>query len=199
MITCEEALSLKSHLTIFETLANEKRLEIYEFILQQYFVSKSELAIEMALNRASLNHHLKSLITAQLVKEIELIIEGRKQNFIFILKAISLTELINDIPDSGIVSSTMDKLENKRIVFESWPEIRQSLEKINVDFLEAIESRLFKHVSKIGSTCGICNDKTSISTCKSCFTALCKNCQHVIKREEGEVILCQNCIKLYFG
>lgn len=193
-------MSLKSHLTIFETLSNEKRLEIYDFILHNYFVSKSELAIAMKLNRASLNHHLKSLTNAGLIEEIELLIEGRKQNFVFILKSISLTDLVKDIPDSALVSSTMAKLENKQIIFDSWSEIRHSLEPINSDFFESIESRLFKHVSKIGTTCSICNNNTSISTCKSCFIPMCKNCQHVIKTEEGGVIvLCQKCIQQYFG
>lgn len=199
MKTCELSLSLKSHLTIFETLANEKRLEIYDFILNNYFVSKSELALEMGLNRASLNHHLKSLINAELLEEIELIIEGRKQNFVFVLKSITLTDLIKDIPDSAIVSSIMAKLLNKQIIFDSWSEIRHSLECINPEFLDSIESRLFKHISKIGSTCTICNHKTSISTCRSCFAPMCKNCQHMIKTAEGGIVLCQKCIQQYFG
>lgn len=192
-------MSLPDFLNIFETLANEKRLEIYIFILNNYFVSKSELAIEMGMNRASLNHHLKSLIGAHLVKEIELNLEGKRQYFVFILKKVNVDDLVEEIPDSLNVSSILEQLENKYLSFDSWSEIRQLFELIDNNFLQAIETRLFKHVSKIGSTCSICNNRTSISICKSCLTPLCKNCQHVIKTETGIITLCQKCIQQYFG
>ena len=173
-------MSLKSYLNFFEALANEKRLEIYEFVLTNYFVSKSELAIEMDLNRASLNHHLDYLKNAQLVKEIELIIEGKRQYFLFILKVLNTTEMSKDALDGIKALNILEKLQYHVFTYESWQDIRQRFSDMDPEFVQAIETRLFKHISKIGTTCTVCNKKTSISACKSCLASMCKNCQHLI-------------------
>ena len=50
-------LLLKDYLDFFEALTNGKKTEIYESIITNFFVSKSELAIDMDLNRAAGTNH----------------------------------------------------------------------------------------------------------------------------------------------
>ena len=62
-------MTLKKYKQIFEALDNERRLELFEYILKKIFISKSELAKKFDLSRASLNHHLNIMLKAGLLFE----------------------------------------------------------------------------------------------------------------------------------
>ena len=81
-------MTLKNYKQIFEALDNERRLELFEYVQEKQFISKSDLAKKFDLSRASLNHHLKIMLKAGLLFENGLFLDSRKQ--FFISPAISL-------------------------------------------------------------------------------------------------------------
>ncbi|MFX0205667.1 MAG: hypothetical protein ACFFDT_06735, partial [Candidatus Hodarchaeota archaeon] len=75
-------MSLNDFSLLFEALNSERRRELFQFISTQNFVSKNDLAIKFNLKRASLNHHLFSMINAGLIQEVPLLFDSRKHTFL---------------------------------------------------------------------------------------------------------------------
>ena len=193
---------------IFEALSNEKRLEIFSFIQENLFIAKSDLLIQFNLNRATLNHHLKYLIEANLVREQEMMIEGHKQYFIFSTVEIdpnpSFFQTRNDL-DS--ILSVIDHWSEKNLTLGDWQDLRENLHtRIQTSpLLYALENRLFDSIQKLGSfskkdiRCTICKSSNVEAFCYKCHNPICAECAHKINHEQIKEIFCRNCVEQLFS
>ena len=199
-------MNLKDYQPIFNALENEKRIELYEFILQNVFVSKNDLAEKFSLNRANLNHHLEILIKAGVIFELELYLDSRKQVFLIPLIRIQTENLLLEDQTFKQLKVQINSWSKRNITVDNWKILRNDLEGMNLksDIVDSIEGRLFpnlgKRVSKINESCYICRSNHASSFCFNCKNIICAFHTRKIKIKEGkEDDFCLNCIEKYFG
>ncbi|MFW9904818.1 MAG: helix-turn-helix domain-containing protein [Candidatus Thorarchaeota archaeon] len=198
-------MTLKNYKQIFEALDNERRLELFEYLQQIIFTSKSELAKKFDLSRASLNHHLKIMLKAGLLHESGLILDGRKQ--FFITPAISLhpNELIERKEEYQILAEQLEEWTKRNLTLDTWIILKKELNRQNIPqiIVDVVETRLFPSLVKkkvTGEFCYICRTEEAKNSCQICKNLICKIHEHEIKREgEETAILCPNCVEKFFG
>ena len=199
-------MNLRDFQPIFNALENEKRIELYEFILQNYFVSKNDLAEKFSLNRANLNHHLDILTKAGLIFGFELLLDSRRQVFLIPLVKIDTEKLIVEDQTFVILKQQLGFWVKRNITVDSWKLLRSELDtmKINSEIVCSIEGRLFpslgKRISKIIEYCYICRSINVQTLCYNCNNQLCPNHSRKISlKNNKEVNFCLNCIEKFFG
>lgn len=199
-------MNLKDFQPIFNALENKKRIELYEFVLQNYFVSKNELAEKFLLNRANLNHHLEILIKAGVIYELELMLEARRQVFLIPLVRIQTEKLVIQDQKFNILKSQMQSWVKRNITADSWKILRNELNTINIneEITNSIETRLFpnlgKRVSKENDYCYICFSPAIYCHCASCNNLICQNhMRKIILKTNKEINFCLNCVEKFFG
>jgi DNA-binding transcriptional ArsR family regulator len=197
-------MALKNYKQIFEALDNERRLEIFEYIQQKLFISKSELAKKFELSRASLNHHLKIMLKAGLLHESGLILDGRKQFFITPAIALHPDQLVEQKKEYQDLAEQLEDWTKKNLTFDSWTILKKELNRQNIPqaIVDVIETRLFPSLVKktTGELCYICRTEEARNSCQICKNFICKTHEHEIKREgEETTILCPNCVEKFFG
>ncbi|MFX1283132.1 MAG: winged helix-turn-helix domain-containing protein [Promethearchaeota archaeon] len=199
-------MTLGKYKQIFEALDNERRLELFEYILQRLFISKSELAKKYDLSRASLNHHLNIMIKAGLVHERGLILDGRKQFFIIPAVILHPERLVEQKKDYQNLAYQLDEWSKRNLTIDTWRILKDNLDKQNIPLVivDVIKTRLFPSlVRKTPSTieyCYICRTEEAQNSCQICKNLICKTHEHEIKREgEETTILCPNCVEKFFG
>ena len=197
-------MTLKNYKQIFEALDNERRLELFEYILQKIFISKSELAKKFELSRASLNHHLNIMLKAGLIFENGLILDGRKQ--FFITPAISLhpDQLVEQKKEYHHLSQQLDDWAKRNLTIDTWRILKEDLcREVPLTIIDVIEERLFPSLVRQTTKseyCYICRTEEAKNSCQTCKNLICKIHEHQIKREGGDTaILCPNCIEKFFG
>lgn len=190
---------------LFESLDNERRLELFEYIEQERFVSKNKLAEKFELKRASLNHHLESMIKAGLIYEKNMNLGGRKQSFVFPavkLRPEKFLELKKEFHELG---ELLEIWENRILDADSWQILREELNRSQIEpkIIDIVEIQLFPAVGKKSTTinfCVICHDKEPQHACNVCKNLICQQHVHKIEREEEDVVtLCPNCVEKFFG
>ena len=195
---------LKDQLPVFEALANEKRLEIFEYINEHLFVPKTELIIKFDLNRAALNHHLKYLLSARIISEQELLIDGHKHTFLVPNVMISLETFIVNRTDIKRLKEIFDSLINQNMTFNKWQLIRASLLEdslISSTLMQALEIYFFKDFQNVddNTICWVCLEKKALLLCQKCLRPTCSNCNHEIYQENKLLNYCRSCIESIFG
>jgi len=199
-------MSFKKYKQIFEALDNERRLELYEYILEKIFISKSELAKKFDLSRASLNHHLNIMLKAGLVHERGLILDGRKQSFIIPGVSLHPDQLVEQKEEYQNLVSQLDEWTRRNLTIDTWRILKEELDRNNIppEVIEAIEIRLFPTLGKKPTIrsefCYICRTEGARISCYTCKNLICKTHEHQIKRKgEKTIILCPNCVEKFFG
>ena len=197
-------MSFDKYIKIFEALDNEKRVEVYHFILQNIIVSKSDLAKNFNLKRASLNHHLSSLLEAGLVYEKSLFLEGRQQTFIIPAVEIHPERLIEQKEEYQQLAVLLDFWSQRDLNIDTWQLFREELEKMPANIINALENLLFptsgRTTSARRSYCNICHIQEAQVTCQVCKHLVCQIHSHEIKRDQDKTIfLCSNCLEKFFG
>ena len=199
-------LNLKDYQLIFNALENEKRIELYEFILQNIFVSKNDLTEKFSLNRANLNHHLEILIKAGIVFELELLLDSRRQTFLIPLMRIQTENLLLEDQTFKQLKIQINSWSKRNITVNNWKILRNDLKNMNInsEVVNSIESRLFpnlgKRVSKMTEYCYICRSSQVSCSCHNCKNIICSIHSRKIKmKNDKEVDFCLNCIEKYFG
>ncbi|UCG04138.1 MAG: helix-turn-helix transcriptional regulator [Candidatus Heimdallarchaeota archaeon] len=199
-------MTLKKYKQIFEALDNERRLELFEYLLQKIFISKSELAKKFDLSRASLNHHLNIMLKAGLIFENGLILDGRKQ--FFITPAISLhpDQFVEQKEEYQHLSEQLEEWTKRNLTIDTWRILKEELKRLDVPqtIVDAVEERLFPSLVKRAPTtrelCYFCRTEEAQTSCHTCKNFICKTHIHEIKREGEEMItLCPNCVEKFFG
>jgi DNA-binding transcriptional ArsR family regulator len=198
-------MTLKNYKQIFEALDNERRLELFEYILQKIFISKSELAKKFDLSRASLNHHLRIMLKAGLVFESGLILDGRKQFFLTPAIFLHPDKFVEQREEYHNLADQLEEWTKRNLAIDSWTILKQELNRQNIPqpIIDAIETRLFPSLVKIvatGEFCYICRTEKASTSCEICKNFICKTHEHKIKREgEETTTLCPNCVEKFFG
>ncbi|MFX1535580.1 MAG: winged helix-turn-helix domain-containing protein [Promethearchaeota archaeon] len=198
-------MSLNQFKHLFEALDNERRIQLYEYILQKGFVSKSELAKNFDLKRASLNHHLSIMFKAGLVFEKNLILDGRAQSFIIPAVKLHPDRFIEHREDFQHLSDLLERWVQKNLTIRTSRELREAVHHLNLssDILASVEARLFSILERKPANtgyCYICRVDGAEQFCYVCKNRLCEVHSHYIKREDQKaLVLCPNCVEKFFG
>ncbi|MFX0085857.1 MAG: hypothetical protein ACFFAU_09290 [Candidatus Hodarchaeota archaeon] len=199
-------MTLNDYSSLFEALNSERRRELFQFISTQNFVSKNDLAIKFDMKRASLNHHLSSMISAGLIHEVSLLLDGRKHTFIIPTTKIFPERLVEDQVDKQNLVDQLRIWTDSNVTLDNWNILRKSLDKLDLseEFLNSIELRLFPLIgtrSSIESNyCFICRTHRAQEVCFACKNLICNVHSYKIDREElGSINLCPNCVNKFFG
>jgi DNA-binding transcriptional ArsR family regulator len=199
-------MSLKKYKQIFEALDNERRIELFEYILQKKFISKSELAKKFDLSRASLNHHLNIMVKAGLLFEKGLILDGRNQFFITPATSLHPDQFVEQKEEYHHLAEQLEEWSRRNLTIDTWRILKEDLKRQNVPqmIVDAVEERLFPSLVKRAPTtseyCYFCRTEEARISCHTCRNLICKTHEHEIKREgEETIILCPNCVEKFFG
>ncbi|MFX1517292.1 MAG: winged helix-turn-helix domain-containing protein [Promethearchaeota archaeon] len=199
-------MTLKNYKQIFEALDNERRLELFEYILQKSFISKSELANKFDLSRASLNHHLKIMLKAGLLHETGLILDGRKQFFITPAVQLHPDRLVEQKQEHRNLAEQLKEWTQRNLTLDTWKILKEEFirEDVPQTIMDTIEARLFPSLVKRTATtselCYICRIEEARMSCQICKNLICQTHKHEIKREDEEtIVLCPNCVEKFFG
>ena len=157
-------MTLNKYKLIFEALDNERRIELYEYILQRIFISKSELAKKYDLNRASLNHHLKIMLNAGIIFERGLILDGRKQIFITPAVILHPDRLVESKTEFQNLAEQLEEWTRRNLTTDTWRILKDEIirQGISQNIVDMIEIRLFPSLMKRMSTIEICCHGTNI-------------------------------------
>ncbi len=199
-------MALKKYKQIFEALDNERRIDLYEYILKRIFISKSELAKKFDINRASLNHHLKIMLNAGIVFERGLILDGRKQIFITPAVVLHPNRFIEPVEEYQNLAEQLEEWTRRTLTTDTWRILKEELnrQEIPPNIVDMVEIRLFpslmKQVSAGTEYCYICRTEKARSSCNTCKNLICETHEHEIQREgDKTIILCPNCVEKFFG
>jgi DNA-binding transcriptional ArsR family regulator len=198
-------MTLKQFKQLFESLDNERRLELFEFIEQTYFISKTELAERFDLKRASLNHHLDIMLKAGLIYEKRMNLDGRRQSFIFPAIKLRPERFLEPKKELIDLEELLEVWEKRVLNADSWQILREELNRstIGTDVITAVESQLFPATGKKSSIinfCVICHAKDPHHACNVCKNLICQQHTHFIERDEEDAVsLCPNCVEKFFG
>lgn len=199
-------MPLEEYANIFEALDNQRRREIYEYVLTNYFVPKNELSLKFDLKRASLNHHLEIMKNAGLIFELPLSINGIKQTFITHSALIHTDKLLEPVQNQKKLAKFLQGWRKRNLTLETWQTFRDSLHNLNIleNIFQAIEERISPSLGSVGSAekeiCFICHTNIAKMPCFTCKNLICTIHAHEIDRAElGTVTLCPNCVKKFFG
>jgi DNA-binding transcriptional ArsR family regulator len=199
-------MALKKYKHIFEALDNERRLELFEYILQKTFISKSELAKKFDLSRASLNHHLNNMLKAGLIFENGLILDGRKQFFITPAIVLHADRLVEQKEEYNNLAIQLNEWTKRNLTIETWRILKKELNRQDVPqtIVSVVETRLFPSLVKKTSTtsefCYFCRTEEAWISCYTCKNLICKIHVHeIIRKGEETIILCPNWVEKFFG
>ncbi|MFW9768298.1 MAG: ArsR/SmtB family transcription factor [Candidatus Thorarchaeota archaeon] len=190
---------------ISKALSNPTRVRLLDYLLQKRMVNKGDLMLEMNLERAALDHHLKPLIDAGLVETMDVVIDRVKNCLCFPLFSVELEKkqeinpaVVQEVVGQEIESDiNHDEIQNKA---------QKEVEKgnLNQEDAVAIVRTLFEHrgrgTKNMCSVCGRIKKMANLSLCDHCFRPVCSNCHRVIeKNDEKKELLCDRCVSQLFS
>ncbi|MFX1517191.1 MAG: hypothetical protein ACFFC6_12885 [Promethearchaeota archaeon] len=186
--------------TILKAISNKKRLEIFNYIIDEKFLIKTELITRFGLQRAGLDFHLTALEEAGLIGLFEIKIKGRKYVFVY-PKATWRVDLdhletssLHEFLPAELLEDDFSKLTEQFWVDSSVIKNPQTIKKI-----------LEKLVSKIGTDtseyqCQRCKNEPGIMKCSKCSKLYCTECAEIIRKADGtKITLCYDCIANQFS
>ncbi|UCE14098.1 MAG: hypothetical protein JSV04_02705 [Candidatus Heimdallarchaeota archaeon] len=169
-------------------------------------MSKNDLAIKFNMKRASLNHHLTSMITAGLIHEVSLSLDGRKHTFIIPVVKIFPERLVEDQKDNQKLVDQLRIWTDRNVTLDNWNLLRKSLDNLDIleELVNSIEFRLFPLIGTRSSIeanyCFVCRTSKAQQVCYACKNLVCNVHSYKIDREElGSINLCPNCVNKFFG
>jgi hypothetical protein len=192
-------------IVVSRALSNPIRLKIMNYLISKRIANKGDIMDEMHLERAALEHHLKSLIEAGIVGVYDVVIDKIKNSLCFPLASISMSkqpeisasvikdvigiEIESDVNHDEIQEKAQAEVENKRLEQED---------------AVAIVRTLFAHrgrgTKNMCVVCGRIRKMADLSLCDRCFRPVCSKCKHVIQREDNTTeSLCDRCLSQMFG
>lgn len=199
-------MALNDYSSLFDALNSERRRELFQFISTLNFVSKNDLAIKFDMKRASLNHHLSSMITAGLIQEVSLLLDGRKHTFIIPTARIFPERFVEPQKDTQKLVDQLRIWSDRNVTLNNWNILRKSMDNLNIpeEFVNSIEYRLFPLIGTRSSIdtnyCFVCRNNKAHEVCFACKNLMCNIHSYKIEREElGNINLCPNCLNKFFG
>ena len=186
--------------TILKAISNKKRLEIFNYIVNEKFLIKTDLITHFNLQRAGLDFHLTALKEAGLIGLLEIKIKGRKYVFVYpkatwrIDLDLVETNSLQDFLPSELVENDFPQLTERFWIDSSLIKNPQTIKKI----LESL-------VIKLGSDssdyyCQRCKSEPGIMKCSECLKLYCTECAEIIKKpDDAKITLCYDCIADQFS
>lgn len=188
----------KENQTLFKAIANQKRFEIYNYIIENDLLIKPDILEHFKLQRAGLDFHLSSLAEAGLIELKNVKIKNRKYVLVYAkskikidLLPLNLKDAINIIPENLSENNYIDLIERIWINNEDL-----GREKIG-NLLEKLVERL--DLDPLKYTCFLCRNKISTMKCTECEKFICFDCAKIIQKKEDKIILCDECITEKFS
>lgn len=189
---------------VSKALSNPTRVKIMEYLLDKRMMNKGDLMEEFGLERAALDHHLRSLKEAGLVQTMDVIIDKIRNCLCFPLVSVTVNtkeelsaSVIRDIVGMEIESDiNHDEIQEKA---------QKEVEKghLNQEDAVAIVRTLFEHrgrgTKNLCSVCGRIKKMADLSLCDQCFRPVCSKCHRVIDKEDRRELLCDRCLSQLFG
>ncbi|MFX0045904.1 MAG: helix-turn-helix domain-containing protein [Candidatus Hermodarchaeota archaeon] len=191
--------------SVAKALSNRVRMQIFEYLLERRVANKSDLLAETGLERASLNHHLKSLSEAELVGTIDVTIDKVKNSLCFLRASVTLdsrSELSSEGVRALLGTEVESDVDHTEIEERAQRAIRRG--ELGRDDAKAVLRTLFEHrgrgTKNTCSSCGRIKKMSDLALCDNCFRPACKSCRQTVdKTEGGTETICDRCMKELFG
>ena len=191
--------------SVAEALSNPVRMRIFEYLLERRVANKSDLLTETGLERASLNHHLKSLAKADLVGTIDVRIDKVRNSLCFLRTSVTLdskSELSSEEVRALLGTEVESDVDHTEIEEKAQRAIRNG--ELDRDDAKAILRTLFEHrgrgTKNTCTSCGRIKKMSDLALCDNCLRPACKSCRQTVdKTEGGTETICDMCMKELFG
>jgi len=191
--------------SVAKALSNPVRMQIFEYLLERRVANKSDLLAETGLERASLNHHLKSLAQAELVGTVEVTIDKVKNSLCFLSASVNL-ESRSELSSQGVRALLGTEVESDVDHTEIEERAQRAIRKgeLGRNDAKAILRTLFEHrgrgTKNTCTSCGRIKRMSSLALCDNCLRPACKTCRQTVdKTEPGAETICDRCMKELFG
>jgi DNA-binding transcriptional ArsR family regulator len=185
---------------ILKAVSSKKRLELFNYIVNEKFLIKTELITHFNLQRAGLDFHLTALEEAGLIGLLEIKIKGRKYVYVYpkatwkIDLEIVETNALQDTLPQELVEDDFFKMTELFWADSNLKKYPQTIRKI----LESLALKLKSNASDY--YCQRCNNHLGIMKCHECSKLFCPECAEIIKKSDGmRITLCYDCISNQFS
>ncbi|MFW9849470.1 MAG: ArsR family transcriptional regulator [Candidatus Thorarchaeota archaeon] len=190
---------------ISKALSNPIRKKILDYLLTKRIANKGDIMDEMNLERAALEHHLKSLVDANLVGILDVIIDKVKNSLCYPIASISMTRH-PEMSKTVIIDVIGFEIESDVNHDEIQEKAQSEVEAGNLEQEDAVAivRTLFTHrgrgTKNMCVICGRIKKMDDLSLCDKCFRPVCSKCKHIIQREDNSSeLLCERCLSTMFG
>ncbi|UCH04097.1 MAG: helix-turn-helix transcriptional regulator [Candidatus Thorarchaeota archaeon] len=191
--------------SVAKALSNPVRMQIFEYLLERRVANKSDLLAETGLERASLNHHLRSLAEAGLVVSVDVTIDKVRNSLCFLSASVSL-ESRSELSSQGVRALLGSEVESDVDHTEIEERAQRAIGKGELarDDAKAILRTLFEHrgrgTKNTCTSCGRIKRMSDLALCDNCLRPACQSCrQKVDKTEGGAETICDRCMRELFG
>jgi len=186
--------------TILKAISNKIRLEIFDYILEEKFLIKSDLITHFELQRAGLDFHLMALEDAGLVGLLEIKIKGRKYVYVYpkanwkINLDLLETNSLQDFLPSELIESDFPNLTERFWIDSSAIKNPHTIKKI----LESLAMKIGGDSKN--NFCQRCKTTLGIMKCAKCLKLFCTECAKIIIRsDKTKITFCYDCISDQFS
>ncbi|MFW9810528.1 MAG: ArsR/SmtB family transcription factor [Candidatus Thorarchaeota archaeon] len=189
---------------VSKALSNPTRVKLLDYLLEKRIMNKGDLMTELGLERAALDHHLRPLKDAGLVKTMDVVIDKVRNCLCFPLFSVVIeskleisAEIIRDIVGNEIESD----INHNEIQEKAQNEVEKG--NLNQEDAVAIVRTLFEHrgrgTKNMCSVCGRIKKMADLSLCDHCFRPVCTSCHRIIEKGSSKELLCDRCVSQMFG
>ena len=192
-------------LTVSRALSNQTRIKILDYLLSKRISNKGDIMDEMNLERAALEHHLKSLTDAGIVGIYDVVIDKVKNSLCFPLISISLTKT-PEVSASVVMDVIGPEIESDVNHDEIQEKAQAAVDngRLEQEDAVAIVRTLFAHrgrgTKNMCVVCGRIRKMSDLNLCERCFRPVCSKCEHIIQREDNtSQLFCDRCLADMFG
>ncbi|MFW9993482.1 MAG: ArsR family transcriptional regulator [Candidatus Odinarchaeota archaeon] len=185
---------------VLKAYANEKRVEILNYIKKEHLVIKSDIIKQFDLKRAALDHHLNVLAGAGLIEIKDMKINNKQYSFVYPVAEIKVEVL--PLLEAEFIASIPEEITK-----ESYQSLTRGLwlseENADKSIVSAILTKIIERLDlqMVEYLCWKCREAPGIVTCSNCGKLYCTNCIEIITKAEGDekIIICYNCIEEQFS
>ncbi|MHA2379550.1 MAG: helix-turn-helix domain-containing protein [Candidatus Thorarchaeota archaeon] len=191
--------------SVARALSNPVRMQIFEYLLERRVANKSDLLAETGLERASLNHHLKSLAGAELVGTVDVTIDRVKNSLCFLSTSVAISSK-SELSSQGVRALLGTEVESDVDHTEIEERAQRAIRKgeLGRDDAKAILRTLFEHrgrgTKNTCTSCGRIKKMSDLALCDSCLRPACGDCRQTVDMTEGGTeTICDRCMREMFG
>jgi len=191
---------MREYLPVFKALSNETRIQIYETVYNNYFITKTQLMNLLGIeNRPTLEHHLAALEEAGLLAEKEIFFENHRLVFVIPVMEIDFSQEMLKKFSAALIA--LDRLGN-RVYYSNYNDLIDKEPDISIR--TALRNVLGRAVLGTGKEycCELCQGKEvnkATDICQGCGRFICNICSKKIKRPSDLIeIYCKKCESEFF-